>query len=1736
MAKKQLRNYVFNPGSSGSGYIKVLDKILHNQLLIITNITKNVVLYNFADSEKQISVSFSADFDSDFPSASETSNGVTTLTFLFDTSDFDSTDEIQIFIDVDEVRFRPYNFGTDAIERMRVATPQSMLDADFEYGIQPTKWQTIDMMRGYPSIYEVPGTDLQVTSITSDASSGTSGVGQSLITVVTTEPHEYTVGTAVRIIGVDDRVSGGSRAQGSFTVHSVISTTSFTYYAKGKVGTTSGVSLYTSYIQLRKGGFYTGSQIGNPNLTVLTNGSNGSFSSRFNTPAASNRISYVGVSTFAIGSPLTGSNIPQGAQVTGISTLTGNVSFKENVTAPASQLVVNESSLLEVGSALDDGSGSATFVTNIDGDTLSLSSPYQVNASGSDNNVGIFSGTKLGWGSGSNALFQVNRQNGAYFVGLSNVTKTATGTASSTYIVLSPNITGIVPGQNVTGTGVGAGATVVGYVGISTIVVSVPNSGTVTGTLSFNNYGQNYNVNDILQIDGNFLGGVDGINDLRIKVANTGGGGFISSISTNKNILITNQAQLSTGQFLVGGTSLLLNPTVGGVDYITAVSTPDFAFGTGDFTIDMHIYRNRVGVSEVLFDMRNSVSDSSPNLRLNTSNQVEFYVGATGIVTSLSPVAAGGWNHIAVTRQSGTVKIFVNGQDEGSGVDSTSMPQRNVNIGADYLGATGFYGYIDNARIRTGYAKYTSTFTPYSFFTNTDQYTTLLLRFIGPNASTDIYDESYGRAIPSNFSYQINPVGGTGSGSLFNIFRQGGGSPSYAVTLLDGGSGYTNNDTLTIDGSLLGGLSVLNDLTLTVSSETGGVINAVTQSGTAASGNRNYSAITGKNSGSGATFSLVKSSGSYLVSIASSGTGYYPGYDILVSGADLGGTSPANDATVTIESVGEDEESQNLPIGTVVSATVTGTPVNTDTFDFYGSASMSEVTTGIVPQNTNVTFSSIAKIQASIPNHGLVPGDTIFTNITSNGINHALAGGPFIVEETPSLNLFNYTARAAGNINTGTQLTGIVYPRPDCFYIHRPFDGGVQLGTGGPSHGAQAVRQSKKYLRYQSGKGIMYTTGTLFAPSYDLRSVYSNGLAVGSVITVITDDTEHGLQVGAEIALNDIKTSGYNNHYIVNSIINESTFTVLALQELSATTAVLGVQAQVSLYKWKGATVRAGAFDDQNGIFWQYDGINLSVGYRSGTYQLAGVISASPDTNIIIGTNTRFQDQLIVGDRIIIRGMTHVVTKIDSQTQIAVNPDYRGVSPVTGAKCALVNETIFPQSSWNIDKADGTGPSGYNILINKMQMIGFQYTWYGAGFIDWMLRGPNGDYLFVHRLKNNNRNTEAFMRSGNLPVRYEVINEGAKSVLATSVGAASTTLQLSDASLYPNAGTIYVDNELISYTNKSQNTLGGLTRAATFSNFASGSQRSYSAGSAASHTQGTGAILISNTATPVISHWGSAFLTDGLFDSDRGYIFNYQAVNFPISSVKDTAFLIRLSPAVSNALTGDLGERELINRAQLLLQGIDFTPTGGGNNDSVVIEGILNPQNFPSDPSQVSWFGLNSAGNGGQPSFAQIAKGDSVVWVGAVSPVTASNSITQNFRTTYVLFNRSATSSVKIGMSVSATGLPGGTTVVGFFNYNSTNWYIQLSQSIRPGNSGSSSFTFSSPVSALPGETVFSFVASGQGQSSFDLKDLKELNNTPIGGRGTFPNGPDVLAINVYGTGTGTFNGSIVLRWGEAQA
>ena len=144
MGKRQVTDFVFRPGIAGQGTIKILDKVQLNRVLLITNTTTNQILYNFSDPDNQITVSFTETTDGsdpDFPYANTISNGVTTFTLLFDTSTQSSTDSLQIFVEDDEVRFRPYNFGTDAIERMRLQ-PLSrclMLTLSMDYNLRNGK-------------------------------------------------------------------------------------------------------------------------------------------------------------------------------------------------------------------------------------------------------------------------------------------------------------------------------------------------------------------------------------------------------------------------------------------------------------------------------------------------------------------------------------------------------------------------------------------------------------------------------------------------------------------------------------------------------------------------------------------------------------------------------------------------------------------------------------------------------------------------------------------------------------------------------------------------------------------------------------------------------------------------------------------------------------------------------------------------------------------------------------------------------------------------------------------------------------------------------------------------------------------------------------------------------------------------------------------------------------------------------------------------------------------------------------------------------------------------------------------------------------------------------------------------------------------------------------------------------------------------------------------------------------
>ena len=786
-----------------------------------------------------------------------------------------------------------------------------------------------------------------------------------------------------------------------------------------------------------------------------------------------------------------------------------------------------------------------------------------------------------------------------------------------------------------------------------------------------------------------------------------------------------------------------------------------------------------------------------------------------------------------------------------------------------------------------------------------------------------------------------------------------------------------------------------------------------------------------------------------------------------------------------------------------------------------------------------------------VTNHGLVPGQGIYVVVNSdNGTNnHNLCQGPFYVQATTTTNAITYYARTTGTI-TGNP-TGVVYARSDSFYQHRPFDGGVSLGAGNPGHGGQATRMSKKYIRYQSGKAVNYNTAALFAPNYNLRSVTASGTAAGSTITIVTDDLDHGIQAGSTIGLSGITTSGYNGTYLVVSVVDERSITVTAATTLGATTAVFGATTHMYHATWHGSTVRAGTYDDQNGMFWQYDGQQMAIGLRTSTLQIAGTASVTTDSNLISGSNSLYASQVVAGDRVVIKGMSHIVTSVVNNTTMYVNPDYRGSASLTGVKVVKTQDTIVPQSQWNIDRCDGTrsvyNPSGYNLLPWRLQMIGLQWTWYGAGFIDWMLRGPDGNYITVHRIKNSNVNSEAYMRSGNQPVRYEVVGEGAKTTLAgVGIGTADTAMTVTDVTYMPNTGTVYIDNELIGYTarNTLTNTISGLQRTSSLTPWVNGGIQNFTAGSSSTHAVGAGVILVSQTAVPTISHWGYAYLSDGGFDQDRGYIFNYQAPNVTVSTVKKTAFGIRLAPSVSNAIVGDLGIRDLINRSQLLLQSIENTAGSAAASQAVVIEGVLNPSNFPNTTTNITWYSLQGSVAGGnlvgsgQPSFAQIAPSSAIAFDNTTSYITTVSTSTATTTSSSIIWVAS-TASIQVGDAVVTTvATAGGQGIAGntLIQSINPNGFVTLTQPVLGLINIGTSLTFYRNLWAVPGETIFSFISSPASKDSLDLSALKELTNTPLGGRGCYPNGPDTLFINVYLTSGPALQTNLVLRWGEAQA
>ncbi len=182
---------------------------------------------------------------------------------------------------------------------------------------------------------------------------------------------------------------------------------------------------------------------------------------------------------------------------------------------------------------------------------------------------------------------------------------------------------------------------------------------------------------------------------------------------TAKNILETvGDAKISTAQYKYGIGSIVFDGTG---DYIKSASSNLNILGGGDFTIEFWLYpNNTTSAYRALVSSENYPVTTGGWSLYQNGTAIEFWLtpGSSVTINATSAITASTWQHLALCRASGTLRLFINGTSVASVSNSTSLTGQQIWIGDNNGGDYFFNGYIDDLRITKGYARYTSNFTP----------------------------------------------------------------------------------------------------------------------------------------------------------------------------------------------------------------------------------------------------------------------------------------------------------------------------------------------------------------------------------------------------------------------------------------------------------------------------------------------------------------------------------------------------------------------------------------------------------------------------------------------------------------------------------------------------------------------------------------------------------------------------------------------------------------------------------------------------------------------------------------------------------------------------------------------------------------------------------------------------------------------------------------------------------------
>jgi hypothetical protein len=200
------------------------------------------------------------------------------------------------------------------------------------------------------------------------------------------------------------------------------------------------------------------------------------------------------------------------------------------------------------------------------------------------------------------------------------------------------------------------------------------------------------------------------------------GNTFVDSSATPKTITAVGNATQSATQSKFGGKSLF---TDGSGDSITATDS-SFAFGTGDFTVEMWVRPTAGSSSNFARIAQCGNFPSSGGWQLvrgtagggGSSNPIQLMFDITDGSSSAFRIEGGtvandDWSHVALVRDSGVVRMYVNGIQTASGSSSLNLSQTTMCFGGTTTGGDSLFAYFDDVRV-TSVCRYPSgtTFTP----------------------------------------------------------------------------------------------------------------------------------------------------------------------------------------------------------------------------------------------------------------------------------------------------------------------------------------------------------------------------------------------------------------------------------------------------------------------------------------------------------------------------------------------------------------------------------------------------------------------------------------------------------------------------------------------------------------------------------------------------------------------------------------------------------------------------------------------------------------------------------------------------------------------------------------------------------------------------------------------------------------------------------------------------------------